>query len=142
MLGTEYETQYSSIDMNSPQPSNQHNIPGPFHFFYQLADVKICIDTHNFGNDSRLVRRCCRPNPKKDNLKKNGIHLFIVGLTYIKANTEITLAYDQQPTSTACTCGQTKSCLFRPLHHEPKSTASLVQSDETCKCNLHCFSKE
>ncbi|XP_067645548.1 platelet binding protein GspB-like isoform X2 [Eurosta solidaginis] len=54
MLSPQYKTQNSSVNMNSPPPSNYlaaslkaHKTPGPFIFFYQLPDAEAPMQTMN-----------------------------------------------------------------------------------------------
>lgn len=92
---------------------------------------EICVDTRTYGNKARFVRRSCRPNAEIQHLFEKGtIHLFIVALADISANTEITIRHEPhdllavenkktttmviQPTSTPCACGLSKDCIFGP----------------------------
>ncbi|KAH8373407.1 hypothetical protein KR009_005957 [Drosophila setifemur] len=133
-----------------------HKTPGQFVFFYQLPGVEapmqtlradgsapsvaqqppsylkgpeVCVDTRTYGNDARFVRRSCRPNAELQHyFEKGTLHLYIVALTQIRAQTEITVRHEPhdlaaveqkkshaavvQPTSTRCACDLGSDCLF------------------------------
>lgn len=119
--------------------------PGPFLFFYRLPKEgsEVCVDTRTYGNDARFVRRSCSPNAEVSTnlymfncecvffwlltyiyffqirhcIEKGTLHLYIVTISNIDKNCEITISHDtyletnvQEFERIVCACGNSKEC--------------------------------
>ncbi|XP_023940050.2 uncharacterized protein LOC112047238 [Bicyclus anynana] len=96
---------------NSARAGSQK--PGPFVFFYRLPkdNTQICIDTRTYGNEARFVRRSCKPNAELQHcIVKGALHVYIVTITDIQSNTEITVGHDTNGSKQPCACGNPKHC--------------------------------
>ncbi|XP_066601637.1 uncharacterized protein upSET [Prorops nasuta] len=109
-----------------PQGRQHAQRPGPFVFFYRLPrdGTEVCVDTRTYGNDARFVRRSCKPNAEvKHCIEKGTLHLYIVTITAIEKNAEITIKHEQHdlllsPNSNSatmpviCACNNPRECQF------------------------------
>ncbi|KAL5256668.1 hypothetical protein ACHWQZ_G011804 [Mnemiopsis leidyi] len=80
---------------------------------YPLLDI--CVDTREYGNIARFMRRSCHPNAHaKSYLQEGKLHIGIYALELISPNSEITIGFnfpvDQYMYAQTCSCSSS-SCL-------------------------------
>ncbi|XP_037874913.1 uncharacterized protein LOC101737053 isoform X2 [Bombyx mori] len=110
---------------NQHRPQQQNSVragsqkPGPFVFFYRLPkdNIQICIDTRTYGNEARFVRRSCKPNAELQHcIVKGTLHVYLVTISVIQSNTEITVGHDADGTKQPCACGNPKHCKMNGMN--------------------------
>ncbi|XP_045764876.1 uncharacterized protein LOC123867073 isoform X1 [Maniola jurtina] len=125
---------------NSARAGSQK--PGPFVFFYRLPkdNTQICIDTRTYGNEARFVRRSCKPNAELQHcIVKGALHVYIVTISDIQSNTEITVGHDTNGSKQPCACGNPKHCKVNGI--SPLVTRKSVDYTQREKRSRNrCFS--
>lgn len=119
----ELRGKYMLSNQHRPQMQNSSRAgsqkPGPFVFFYRLPkdNTQICIDTRTYGNEARFVRRSCKPNAELQHcIVKGTLHVYLVTIGVIQANTEITVGHDSDGSKQPCACGNPKHCRVNGLN--------------------------
>lgn len=119
----ELRGKYMLSNQHRPQIQNSARAgsqkPGPFVFFYRLPkdNTEICIDTRTYGNEARFVRRSCKPNAELQHcIVKGALHVYLVTIGVIQANTEITVGHDTEGIKQPCACGNPKHCKVNGLN--------------------------
>ncbi|KAK9877038.1 hypothetical protein WA026_016065 [Henosepilachna vigintioctopunctata] len=110
--------------------------PGPFLFFYRLHkdNTEVCVDTRTYGNNARFVRRSCKPNAElRHCIEKGVLHLYIVTITSIDKNAELTIKHESHDlavvgtTHIACYCGKLDECNLNKTVKKNGDSSSEVQ---------------
>ncbi|XP_075970184.1 SET domain-containing protein upSET isoform X2 [Anticarsia gemmatalis] len=122
----ELRGKYMLSNQHRPQLQNSARAgsqkPGPFVFFYRLPkdNTQICIDTRTYGNEARFVRRSCKPNAELQHcIVKGTLHVYLVSIGVVQANTEITVGHDSDGSKQPCACGNPKHCKVNGLNTLP-----------------------
>ncbi|CAB3228047.1 unnamed protein product [Arctia plantaginis] len=122
----ELRGKYMLSNQHRPQLQNSARAgsqkPGPFVFFYRLPkdNTQICIDTRTYGNEARFVRRSCKPNAELQHcVVKGALHVYLVSIGVVQANTEITVGHDSDGSKQPCACGNPKYCKANGLNTLP-----------------------
>lgn len=122
----ELRGKYMLSNQHRPQLQNSARAgsqkPGPFVFFYRLPkdNTQICIDTRTYGNEARFVRRSCKPNAELQHcIVKGTLHVYLVSIGVVQANTEITVGHDSDGSKQPCACGNPKYCKVNGLNTLP-----------------------
>ncbi|XP_066157225.1 microtubule-associated protein 1B isoform X1 [Euwallacea fornicatus] len=119
MLSTQHRNSGGSLT------TRQHTQkPGPFLFFYRLHkdNTEVCVDTRTYGNSARFIRRSCKPNAELQHcIEKGVLHLYIVSLTNVEKNCELTIRHESHDlaavgtTQIACACGRPDECAVNKI---------------------------
>ncbi|XP_070558170.1 inactive histone-lysine N-methyltransferase 2E-like isoform X2 [Ptychodera flava] len=88
--------------------------PYPCVLFYNIGNVRICVDARTYGTYSRFVRRSCKPTAEVKHAVIDGsVHLYLCAIHDITKGTELTIAFDYNYKECGylvdCACLQ-KSC--------------------------------
>ncbi|KAL7302421.1 hypothetical protein TKK_0005075 [Trichogramma kaykai] len=117
----------SELDNLHPRGYNQPSpdtLPFMFFYHFQKDDVEVCVDMQTYGNEARFIRRSCIPNAQiKHKIRKKLLHLYIVAISPIQKNTEITIGHDGYEAYSeifnttsrqiSCACNNFEKCSLR-----------------------------
>lgn len=142
----ELRGKYMLSNQHRPQLQNSARAgsqkPGPFVYFYRLPkdNTQICIDTRTYGNEARFVRRSCKPNAELQHcIVKGALHVFLVTISVVQSDTEITVGHDSDGSKQPCACGNPKHCKVNGLNTLPPRK-SIDYPPREKRSRNRCFS--